>query len=461
MPECDDPNLDNLWCLGAGDIGFGAVIALVPLLFGLWMKLLGGKAWRNRVGAWLYNASWSTAYAGLLQNLLIRLRWFFGRPWSPRALDMCLRLTVVYSMTYFLLVVAFPAPEDPIERLTDVGVFLVLSLMCFLLARKVRRNHLQAQRLTDRRGRLIWLRLREQLVYFIICLVILVLGLIVAIAALDGDVSAILIFSIPVALTGVLAGGGARAAVGTLTGIGALGGGVGFIFYIFSAFDEGGIVGTEGYIEIAKFGILFFLIPCLNTLFDWPSWAASRWLMQRLRADASRPGFFHRAGGLLAHLAIDGAIAIACLFGLAIALTNFSAWMDLPTLWDEPFYATTVAPFSFGGSILTVMLLSTLVPTALHLFFALFALAAIRPPYRHWFKGWLEEANAGDEWGNRAIVSGYLTFWMVFALAILWGAAVAVLQGLDKLWLWLGWGLPADPYPFWASIFRAAKVFVF
>ncbi len=109
---------------------------------------------------------------------------------------------------------------------------------------------------------------------------------------------------------------------------------------------------------------------------------------------------------------------------------------------------------------MTVMLVSTLVPTALHLFFALFALAAIRPPYREWFKDWLEESKGGGEWGNRALVSAYLTFWMVFALAVLWGAAMALIHGLDWLWVRIGWGLETDAYPFWASIFRAAEAFV-
>ncbi len=49
---------------------------------------------------------------------------------------------------------------------------------------------------------------------------------------------------------------------------------------------------------------------------------------------------------------------------------------------------------------------------------------------------------------------------MVFALTVLWGAAMALLRSLDWLWLRLGWGLETDPYPFWASIFRAAEAFV-
>lgn len=180
--------------------------------------------------------------------------------------------------------------------------------------------------------------------------------------------------------------------------------------------------------------------------------------MDRLRADANRPDFLRRAGALLAHLTIDGALAIACLFGLAIVLINLAHSIDQPGLWTGTLSASKEAPFSAKGSAMTVMLLSTLVPTALHLFFALFALAAIRPPYRDWFVGWIEDPQSGGEWGNRAFVSGYLTFWMIFALVVLWGAAVVVLRGLDWLWLRLGWG--SGPYPFWSSIFNAAEAFV-
>ena len=101
--ECNGMNLGDLVCLEAGDIGLGAIIALAPILFGFWMKLLGGETWRIRVGLWLYDASWSSAYAGLLQRLLVRLRWFFGRPWSRRAFDMCFRLAVVYALAYLYL----------------------------------------------------------------------------------------------------------------------------------------------------------------------------------------------------------------------------------------------------------------------------------------------------------------------------------------------------------------------
>ncbi len=182
--------------------------------------------------------------------------------------------------------------------------------------------------------------------------------------------------------------------------------------------------------------------------------------MSRLRADATLQGFIRRASAVLVHLTLDGVLAIACLFGLAVVLNNYAHATDIPSFWNTSLSVAKEAPFSAEGSAMTVMLLSTLVPTALHLFFALFALAVIRPPFRDQIAGWLEEHHGGGEWGNRAIVSAYLTFWMVFALAVLWSAAVVVLRGLDWLWVSIGWGLETDAYPFWASIFRAAEAFV-
>ena len=167
-----------------------------------------------------------------------------------------------------------------------------------------------------------------------------------------------------------------------------------------------------------------------------------------------------RYGGFLLHLTIDLAIAIACLFGLAIALFNFAHAIDLPDFWGEMLSDAKEAPFSARGSVMNVMFLSTLVPTFLHLYFAAFALAAVRPPYRGRFTCWVEGGKSTHKGGSRAVVSAYLTFWMVIASIVLWAAVVIVLRALDWLWLRLGWGLESDPYPFWASVFRAAEAFV-
>ena len=435
---CSGLELPAVGCLSSGDPGFDAILALVPVLFGLWMKLLGGETWRIRVGVLLYDASWSSAYAGLLSKLLGGLDRFFGRPWSAGALHMCFRLAVVYALAYLMFGAILGSPEGLTTNWIFVGLSSLLGLMSFFVARAIRRRHLNARRQVEVRKRRAWLQLREQLAYTALAGTGWAASL-VAGAAFDvvvGAGVAVVIF------------------VGAIAGAGVIAVAIAFVVICAVAGILAGAAAT-----VVGIGPLI-IPPCLNALFDWPSWAVSRWLMGRLRADATLSGFYRRAVALLAHLAIDGAIAIACLFGLAILLINMSHVMDVSDLWSETLSAAREAPFSATGSTMTVMLLSTLVPTALHLFFALFALAAIRPPYHDRIAPWLEDSHGGGEWGNRAIVSAYLTFWAFFALTVLWGASLFVLRGLDWLWLRLGWGLESDPYPFWASIFRAAELFV-
>ena len=85
--------------------------------------------------------------------------------------------------------------------------------------------------------------------------------------------------------------------------------------------------------------MLFFGIPIINALFDWPSWWVSRWLMARLRDDALRPRLQRRIGALALHLLLDGALALACLFGLAIIIANLAHGIE--AAWE---YGRTTAP---------------------------------------------------------------------------------------------------------------------
>ncbi len=471
--ECNGLDIPVLGCLDTGYWGLDAIIALAPTLFGLWMYLLGGKQWRKRIREVIYDASWSTAYAGLLENVLVRLRWFFGRPWSRRALDMCFRLAVIYAHAYIVFAGVMGQIPSPTEIWFLAGAILVFGPTSFLIARQVRRRHLLARQGSEHHRRRLWLHLREQLTYFALLFVIvfavgagavavaraLVEAGAVAVAVAGPAISGALTGALAGAVAGAVAGAGAVAVAGAIAGYGAGAGAVAVTTLAGTAL-AGVVAGARAVAFAGGLSAILFSVSCPNALFDWPSWAVSRWLMQRLRADATRSGFLRRAGAILTHLAFDGAIAIACLFGLAIVLINFAHAIDVEGFLVDTLNAAKETPFSAEGSAMTVMLLSTLVPTALHLFFALFALAAIRPPYRDLIAGWLEEHHGGGEWGNRAIVSAYLTLWMVFALAVLWGAAMALLRGLDWLWLRLGWGLETDPYPFWASIFRAAEAFV-
>ena len=76
--------------------------ALVPI-FGFFQIALAGPKWRARVRGWLYGATWSTAYAGLLDQTLTTLTRFFGPPLSWRAFERCFALAMVYAVGFLLI----------------------------------------------------------------------------------------------------------------------------------------------------------------------------------------------------------------------------------------------------------------------------------------------------------------------------------------------------------------------
>ncbi|MEM6744499.1 MAG: hypothetical protein AAF676_12300, partial [Pseudomonadota bacterium] len=170
-------------------------------------------------------------------------------------------------------------------------------------------------------------------------------------------------------------------------------------------------------------------LPALNAAFDLPSLAASRWLIGRLERDARLAHPAARAGALLAHAAVDIALACLCLFGLTAALAAI-----LDAMGSEPFFeiyaAAADAPWQGMGLVMTVMLASTLLPTALHLFLAVFALAALRPPFAARVAFLAQEPEQGGEAAepaSRLLVALYLTAFAGAALLAIWAGAHGLL----------------------------------
>lgn len=213
--ECNGLDIPVLGCLDTGYWGLDATLALAPSLFTIWMFLLGGKQWRKRIREAIYDASWSTAYAGLLQKLLVRLRWFFGRPWSPRAFDTCFRLAMIYAFAYWLFAIVMGGNSSPTEKWILAGIFLVVGPTSFLIAHQVHCRHLQARQGSEHHRRRLWLHLREQLAYLVLGLVIVAVAVAVAEA---GDVATATSVGIMVGIAGSVAGAGAVGIAGALVG---------------------------------------------------------------------------------------------------------------------------------------------------------------------------------------------------------------------------------------------------
>ena len=138
----------------------------------------------------------------------------------------------------------------------------------------------------------------------------------------------------------------------------------------------------------AAFVIFFVLLPVLNAAVDFISWLVTRELGRRLlglvRAGA---GAGTRAFAVVSHTVADFVLALALLLALAWLLGFFfeayglSGWMPGIAAQDHSWARGWLVPaiqVPFGAGLwITLMLASTLVPTAIHLAFMSFSGLAI------------------------------------------------------------------------------------
>jgi hypothetical protein len=125
--------------------------------------------------------------------------------------------------------------------------------------------------------------------------------------------------------------------------------------------------------------IIFVLVlPIINGLWDWLSWWITRWLGRHLLSTLGEARDLQlRAATIAGHGVLDLILAVALLAAMAFFLAfGFEAYNrmaiaqrgeDLPVFALEPFLANAADHPWTEGLWLTVMLISTLVPTALHM----------------------------------------------------------------------------------------------
>ncbi|OGL60719.1 MAG: hypothetical protein A3J27_08630 [Candidatus Tectomicrobia bacterium RIFCSPLOWO2_12_FULL_69_37] len=132
------------------------------------------------------------------------------------------------------------------------------------------------------------------------------------------------------------------------------------------------------------------ILPIANALLDYLSWAASRKLVRHAIESDSR-------AIAVGHLLADTGLALAFLFGLALFLpmaiqgmNRGFVWVGWPAVeWDGFLEAAAAAPFS-QGLMVNGMLLTTLIPTALHFLVGL-TILTIRPmPGQRLMAKWVE-----------------------------------------------------------------------
>ncbi len=416
------PGVDILGvCFVADPVIEGILYALVPI-YGFFFAALTGPKWRARIRGWLYGATWSTAYAGLLDWLLAGLDRVFGPPCPGARFERCFAFALIYAVMLLWIQGGYAETRGWVDGVIGLAVFAFVATGTFYLFRWIRKRHETARLTAEHRARRIWLHMREQGAYLALGTLIWIGAFAAAGAVAQAQAHA-----------GAFAGRSSQAhSQAHLAGAVA-----GALVAVAGALAVAGAARrrSDGAVAVAiAVAAVFLLLPLLNALFDWPSWWASRWLMTRLRDDATRPGLARRIGAVLGHLALDLGLALICLFGLAAALAAFAHAIDVPGLWRATAARARHRSRAMGLN-MTVMMVSTLVPTVIHLFFAVFALAVVRPPWAARTAHWLQEDQEGGETGTQMLVALYLTACAGFALVVLWGAGRLAIMGLDA---WVG-----------------------
>lgn len=442
------PGLDSLDFEWVGpDTGFpvlNVIIAAIPVIFVFWTSLLNGPLWRIRVGIWIQEARWSTAYASFLNRLRTYLQKMFGPAWSFKAFEICFCIALIYSTVLLIIsIILFLSPSIVI-----VGFIELISsiLITYVIFRKIVHHYRDTK--IDKLTLYVYMYkyFSESIIYILMWIVVLLIFVMHGFIFQEKSMLVGLAF-----LTGAVVG----AVIGS--GIWALSPLVVYIVVL------NYLIGLKAFNNLFLIILIIYIaLPVINAFLDWVSCAVSRFFIRRLQSDAINEVFSARLGWLIIHIVVDLCLAILFLYSLAVIMVSLRSLVYQNTELGgllEVFGFTKFFPLSGPGIVLTVMLISTIIPTLIHLFFAIFAMAVIKPPYREYYVKWLEEDEGGGEWGNRVIVSTYLSFWTIFAFVVLWAAFRCALSGLDALWAWFGWG--TYPNYFWTSVFDTAEFLCF
>jgi len=238
--------------------------------------------------------------------------------------------------------------------------------------------------------------------------IVLVVGVLVVVIIIVLVVGVLVVLGVLVSLSGIVAGGVGYIVllvVGFIVG--------GFIGFLLVVVLGGGVV-LGGFLESGAneesiILIIFFLIlPFINTSFDYISMIVSRYYSQKMLKDTKIE--------LLGHLLVDLVIAIVLLILLAYSLYAVVELTNIYIIKKEELFIPIEAykhqllidPFARDVLWITLMFVSTLIPTLLHLILGLYSLLAmiIVKPHLHNLDKELKEINFENNLQKKSICEG-------------------------------------------------------
>jgi len=323
---------------------------------------------------------------------------WFGPSTSGQALERCIAIAFVYPAVLFLATLIVAGAARGQIGLHEVGIFLVLTAAGAYVANR-------GFRLLYRVGTNLWrfvggdsdlIRLIARVALGALAVIIaFAIAFVIAstVAGAFAEAGTIILaiiaaFALAFTLAGVLAAAGTPAAMALL------------------------LVLTVAALAFAgKFAFLlllfFVLLPMVNALLDWMSWIVTRFFLRRV---AEVTPSWRGAGLLAVELGADLAAAILLFLGLVVLLPNgieiINAVLSItgraPFDWRDIVTRANEAPFSEGLFVIG-MLVTTLVPTFIHITRGLAGIAAAwTPRAAEAAAGLRETASVGDAVEQRA-----------------------------------------------------------
>lgn len=345
-------------------------------------------------------------YQRVIGGLLAWLEKFYGPAGSRRAFFVSLMLAFVYPLLFFLIGYAMDGPNtlagEAVVPDTGAGRWLWalgFSLFVLLLVWLVR-NAQAIDGLLSRTAELVpfscsgrWLKLAvfwgALVIIIYIPMQFLPIGIMAGIASVFWGALVVGRSAVNAeahAVVNELGGAGAAAGVGAISGA----------LVVVSVFAGVTVLGeTQGSASRSLVVVsLFIALPLFNALLDWLSWFISRRLLQRAQLES-------KALAILSDIGLDTLAAVGFMLLLLLGLPALAIGMNMlygifsNASLDWVNIANLAHQDPWGeGSFVTLMLITTLIPTAIHLLLGMFAIA-LHLSARLGFRPALEKVGAG------------------------------------------------------------------
>lgn len=358
----------------------GEILAIAGLLFAAYTYWhsrfiidLSDPITRQNLADRLAQTTFSQHYENALHHLKSKWDGFFSENWSRQTFTRCLQIAFLYPLGLFMLAWALGGPHqmsgiamfsEDIQtgwpRIWRAATLFMSIISLYVLAKDYGSSSGRLHRLSEKAVKKLS---KGKFRTF-------VKEAVEGVPASAGLVAFVYIWAIiseeaplegagTVAAGAVVAGALVRELVVTVAVVGA-----------FVALEV--ITGVGAGVEFLPIIIFLIILPSTNALLDTVSWSATRHFIGKMLTTTSRLA-------VVLEIIADIAIALICLFLLAALIPNVIELFNLilPAPFDWIGTATDALADPFGAGLLTTgMLLSTLVPTFIHVTAGIGALGA-------------------------------------------------------------------------------------